>query len=345
MTRLLAGAGTLLLLAAGALGVTREAPPPGELAVAAARFLDALGGELRARAAFAFDAPERTDWHYVPKERAGVALHQMDRAQRRAAHALLRAALSSQGYLKTTAIFELETVLRALEGAEYRDPERYWFAVFGAPGNAEPWAFRVEGHHVSLHFTSGAGLVAAAPAFLGANPAEVPSGPSAGLRVLGAEEDLGRALLQSLTDEQRHAAVLDGAAPLDIVFGPDRAAGFDERAGVAWGALDAGQRARLWRLIEEYALNLRADLAAHELDRIRAAGVERLRFLWIGAAGPGEGHYYRVSGPTFVVEYDNVQGGANHVHTVWRDPNGDFGADLLRRHREQHPHHADGDHR
>jgi hypothetical protein len=337
---LLLGAGGLA--AAATFGFPADGAPEREIAAAAQAFLESLDEAKRGRAQFAFDDPERLTWGFVPAKYEGVRLGEMTLEQRRAAHALLRSALSAKGYLKATTIFALDGVLRAIaeaagRQAAHRDPEHYAFAIFGKPSADGAWGWCVQGHHLSLHFTGAGGeLTAHTPAFRGANPAEVRSGPLAGLRALAAEEDLGRRLVRSLDDEQRRIAVIAAQAPADVILGPARdARSLGEPAGLPVARMDDAQRALVAALLDEYATDLRGELAGRELARIRDAGIERIHFAWAGGFAPGEGHYYRLHGPTFVIEYDNTQDGANHIHTVWRDPQRDFGGDPLREHLER----------
>jgi len=244
------------------------------------------------------------------------------------------------GYGKATNVIHLEAVLRRLETFGLsRDPENYAFTVFGQPGPSAPWGWRVEGHHLSLNFTLVPGRpVAVTPAFLGANPAEVPSGPTKGLRALAAEQDLGRTLVQSLTEAQRARTVIAAQSLGDIVTGPGRADSLAAPAGLALADMTGDQRSFAAKLIEEYARNMRSELAEQELRRMREAGPERVHFAWAGPLEPGRAHYYRLHGPTLLIEYDNTQNNANHIHSVWHDPKRDFGLDLLRAH-YQHGHH------
>jgi len=338
----------VLVVTIGAFGAAIGARGPSEanirLADAASAFLKTLRPELRERAGLRFDHPARTDWHIVPRDRVGVNLGEMNAPERSAAHALIRAALSGQGYLKADAIMKLDGVLLAMEQDQgrvsgMRDPERYALAVYGEPAPDRPWGWRIEGHHLSLHITAGAGdIVATSPAFMGANPAEVRSGPSTGLRVLAAEEDLARELLASFTPEQRAKAVFSATAPPDVVMLPGRGPEvLDDDVGLAASEMTGPQRDRLTRLIEEYARNLRPDLEEQRLARVRKGGIEHVRFGWAGATEPGKPHYYRVRGPKFIIEYDNTQNDANHVHTLWRDPELDFGDALLEHYRRDHP--------
>jgi hypothetical protein len=306
--------------------------------------LDTLGPELRAKAMFPLDGRERLDWHYIPRERVGVSLKEMDLPQRRAAHSLLRTALSARGYLKATAVMSLEEVLRAVEKdrsdvEQIRDQEKYWFAVFGEPGENQPWGWRIEGHHLSLNFCSAKGsIVATAPMFYGANPAEVRIGPRAGLRVLAAEEDLARQLMASLNETQAKRALIAADAPQDIITAPGKSIDLGQPAGLSASDMDDAQRALLQRLIAEYAHNLRGDLARSELRAIRRSGIEKVHFAWAGSLERGKGHYYRIHGPTFIIEYDNTQNDANHIHTVWHSTTNDFGLDALKKHYSEHPH-------
>lgn len=334
----------LLLLAfaaAGAARLTAPREPEREIAASARAFLESLPEALRSRCALPFDHPSRTDWHYVPRDHTGVLFADMSEPQRDAARSLMKSSLSARGVAKATSIMSLDDVLREIErgGGPARDPLAYAIAVYGTPGDSAPWAWRIEGHHVSLNFTFPAEADAAVtPAFLGANPAEVRTGPRRGERVLAAEEDLGRHLLTSLTEAQRAEAVLKIDVPGDILSSPRRNLDEIKDEGVGYASLTAAQRDIVDRLLAEYAGNLRAEFADRELARIRAAGIDRVRFAWAGSADRGKPHYYRISGPTFIIEYDNTQNNANHIHTVWHDRERDFGHDALKRHYHDHSH-------
>jgi hypothetical protein len=310
------------------------------LAAAAAGLLATLDDEARSRAVLAFDAEERTNWQFVPGVYPGLPLAALDLGQRRAAHALLRTALGTQGTLKTRAILGLEDVLRARaeaagQAAAHRDPERYALAVFGDPGRPEPWGFRFQGHHVSLNFTVvDAATVTSTPRFFGANPHEVRSGPYAGTRTLAEEEDGARAFLASLSEAQRQRARVAEEVPADILMGPGRDAEvLGEPVGIPWSALDQEQQIRLAAIVSNCLRDLDPEIARQELARARTA-YPGLHFAWIGSTEPGAPHYYRLHAPTFVIEYDNIQDGANHSHTVWHDLRNGFGGDLLRAHLE-----------
>ena len=173
---------------------------------------------------------------------------------------------------------------------------------------------------------------------MGANPALVGAGPLKGLRALRDEQDLGLALARSVDTPLRSRMIIAASAPGDIVAGPGRNESLRTPQGLPLADLSGEQRAQALRLLEAYARNMRADLADRELDRARAAGVERLHFAWAGPLDPAQPHYYRLHGPTLLIEYDNSQNGANHIHSVWRDPRGDFGADPLAAHYRHHHH-------
>jgi hypothetical protein len=313
-----------------------------EMAGAASRFLASLDAGQKEKAAFAWKSDERLNWHFIPKERKGITLKEMTPAQRKLALSLLASGLSTHGYAKATNIMSLELVLAELEGAGRkfpRDPELYHFSVFGPPEPKGTWGWRVEGHHLSANFTIVKGeFLAGTPSFFGTNPAEVRQGPRKGLRVLAGEEDLARELVHALTGDQRKAAIIQTTAPKEIFTEAKRRVQPLETAGVAAGKLTGEQRALLMKLITEYVQRVRPDLAAADLQKIERAGVDKILFAWAGGIEKGEGHYYRVQGPTFLLEYDNTQNDNNHVHAVWRDFDGDFGEDILRKHYSETPH-------
>jgi hypothetical protein len=316
------------------------------MADAASAFVNSLSPEQRQQAVFPFESAERLHWNFIPTEafpRNGLTIKDMSDAQRRRAHDLLKAGLSQRGYLTATAIMDLETVLGGLEqqaraggrGAEsmVRDPVRYYFSVFGTPSTRQTWAWRVEGHHVSLHFTVVNGtLVASSPSFFGSNPAEVREGPQKGLRILAEQEDTARALLMALDESQRHQAVIQGVALNEIVTTNKVEINPLSPVGIIAEVMTPRQRDMLMKVIESYTSKMADDIAADRIARVRKAGLEKIAFAWAGEAERGKKHYYRVQGPTFLIEHDNSQNDGNHIHSVWRDFNGDFGRDLLREH-------------
>jgi len=302
-----------------------------DVAKAANQFLAALPEDRRLGAKAAFQSRDRTTWRYTPGGRPGMPLQEMSPAQREAAQGLLRSFLSAEGYLKVQSIMALEVVLREIERWDERDPERYWFLVFGDPGTESPWGVRVEGHHVSLHLAVIKGRFASStPTFLGANPAEVRSGPKKGSRALAEEEDTARALLDSLSAAQRGEAIVDESPYGDIVSRNRSTADPLDGRGIAFAKLSSPQQKQLLALIGVYAGTMKPTLAEERLAKVRAAGLDGIRLAWAGATARGKPHYYRVQGPTFLIEFDNS--GGNHIHTVWRDFAGDFGRDFLREH-------------
>ncbi len=315
-----------------------------EMAEAAGKFLAALDGAQRARAEFSFQDEERRNWSFIPKDRNGLPVKEMTSDQRRLAMALLRSALSDHGFSKATNIMSLELILKDLEGpgARFdRNPELYCFSIFGKPADKKPWGFRVEGHHLSVNLAlAGGNLVAVTPSFFGSNPAEVRQGPRRGLRVLAEEEDVARELLNSLDAGQRQNAVISANAPADVITGNQRKVTALEAVGIPASGLSLEQQAQLVKLISTYVRRFRAEVADEDMRKIQKAGIDRVRFAWAGSLDRGGKHYYRVQGPTFLLEYDNTQNDANHIHAVWRDFNNDFGDDILKRHYEQTPHDA-----
>ncbi|MES2572990.1 MAG: DUF3500 domain-containing protein, partial [Verrucomicrobiota bacterium] len=293
-----------------------------EMAHAARNFLVALTPEQKAKATFDFKGEERTNWHFVPRARKGLAIKEMTQEQRLLAHALLSTGLSHRGYSEAVSIMSLEAVLAELEkgrtGAPVRDPELYYVTVFGAPGEKAPWGWRVEGHHLSLNFTTaGDAAPAMTPSFFGTNPGEIRQGARSGTRILANEEEVGRALVKSLTDEQRKTAVFSATPPNEIIHDPKRAE-LSKPEGIAQSQLTPEQSAQLVKLIREYLGRHRSDVAAEEWAEIEKAGLGNIYFAWAGGLERGQPHYYRIQGASFVFEYDNTQNEANHVHSIWR---------------------------
>jgi hypothetical protein len=344
----------LALLMCGPIVMAWAQPDPPQSAIlsAARAFLGTLTPAEKAQATFPFNSEERFRWFYTPVPRKGLSLKEMTEPQKHAALNLLRTGLSEKGYSKAETIRKLEDVLRELEqgSGPTRDPELYFFTFFGEPSESGAWGWRYEGHHCSQNWTlvngkSISGL-ANSPQFFGANPAEVRSGPMKGTRVLAAEEDLGRSLLKSLTPAQRAEAVLNATAPDDILTNHQRQAAIQEDKGIAYAKLSKDQQGTLLALIEEYLSAQPQALARARLEKIRTAGLDNIKFAWMGGFEDGQGHYYRVQGSTFLIEFDNTQNNANHIHCVWRDFNGDWGTDLLAEHYRNSPHHQhpSGDH-
>jgi hypothetical protein len=307
------------------------------------------------QAMFPFDSDERLHWHFIPTEmfaRRGLLIRDMTPKQRQFAHDLMKAGLSQRGYMTATQIMDLETVLGALEAAERaagpqpprgqileRNTEKYFFSIFGTPSQKDTWGWRVEGHHISLHFNIVNGtLVAGAPTFFGSNPAEVREGPKKGLRILGMEEDAARALLEALDASQKSTAIIDAAkAPGDMITMNTLKIDPLSPSGIMTPALNDKQRDLLMKLIDVYTGFMAPDIAADRVAKFKKAGVEKIGFAWAGETERGKKHYYRIQGPTFLVEYDNTQNDGNHIHSIWRDFDGDFGRDLLREHlKSQH---------
>jgi hypothetical protein len=307
---------------------------------AAARFLDTLSSEQRATAIFPFEGDERYVWNYTPVDRNGLRLKEMTANQREAAFALIDTALSARGAREVRQIIDLEPILRETERIEgivnqwNRDPELYYFSIFGQPGDTKRWAWRAGGHHIGLHFTIVAGnLIAPTPLFFGANPAQVRHGSETGLRTLAAEEDLARTLLASLEPAQKTIAIVDLIAPADILTKNYRSVAYAQTPlGIRYPALSGEQRDRLVGLIKYYVERTNGDLAQNAWARIEAAALDAISFAWAGPQERGNGHYYVVKGPSFMIEYDNTQNNANHIHSVWRDFEQDWGEDLLAAH-------------
>lgn len=300
------------------------------------RFLAALTPEQRAKATFKFDDDERMNWFYIPKERKGLTIREMAPYQRHLASALLSAGLSETGYIKAVTIMSLEEVLKMMEhdNGERRNPEKYYFTIFGTPSDTGTWGYRVEGHHVSQNYTVVNGKVVDGPSFFGSNPAEVRQGPRTGLRTLAGEDDLGLQTIQSLDAAQQKVAIVDPTAYKDVLTAASRQAALKgQPSGLLASKMTGKQFDLLMALMELYAHNVPGDLAAGRMEQIHKGG-KNVYFAWSGGIHTGDPHYYRVQAPAFLIEFDDTQDGANHIHSVWRDLTDDFGRDLLKEHYE-----------
>jgi hypothetical protein len=360
---------------AGSVGYARQ-KAAATMSTAANAFLTSLTPEQRQKATYPLVSEEWTRWHFIPTNgfpRNGLPFAEMTDGQRQRAHDLMRASLSNVGYTTASTIMQLEVPLKAIEtaaaaaraqaaaaqpaqpaqggqargggggrgGGQTRDPNLYYFTVFGNPTVKGSWGWRAEGHHLSLHFAvdNGKMQVTSTPQFMGANPAQVPAGYAmAGTRVLAAQEDLGRALLAALDEKQRGVALVSPKAGGDIKTATTVRVSALEPAGLGASAMTAAQRDMLMRIVESYAGMMPPDIAADRLAKIKAAGTEKLTFAWAGSTEKGQQYHYQVQGPTFVLEHNNTQNNGNHIHSVWRDFNGDFGRDLLAEHMAMLPH-------
>ena len=305
-----------------------------EMADAASVFLQALGDEDRKKVTFEFDDPHRIDWQFIPMERPGLSFGDLRPEQLLLATSLLQTGLSHRGYATSMQVMVLESVLHEMENLNpKRDPSKYHLFIFGQPSVEQPWGWRIEGHHLSVSFTVADGqAIASTPMFLGASPAKVPVGNLKGLRVLGQQEDLGRELVRNLTVEQKEVAVVNPKAPRDVINGPGVVAKSLQPVGLLAKDMTDDQKGMLRRLIDSFVHQIRPELAAADLKEIEDAGFDNVSFAWMGFIQPEKPHYFRVQGPTFILEYDNTQNKANHVHIVWRDFKNDFGKDLLKQH-------------
>ena len=352
----------LALFSLAAAAAYQAAKTEALMADAANRFLESLNRMQLMGTVFAMDAPERTNWHYFPETgfadeygyvRNGITFKDMEPKQRHFAYGLLSTGLGRAGFVKTMNVMALEEVVRAIEDdtTGYRDTERFHFTVFGTPSMTGDWGWRVEGHHVSLHYVIRNGeLVAASPTFLGANPHEVPQGLHKGMRALAREEDLARTLLKSLQPALQKRAIFDKQAPYDIVTLADKRAEIEgDPQGLPASAMSDYQYQALLDLIAEYANTMPPEIASRRMKAARDAPREKLFFGWAGdierpAAKPIKiggrttenrhlaGNYYRIQSPTFLIEYANTQNQSNHSHAVWREFEGDFGYDVLAAH-------------
>ena len=345
MRGLAAGLILVVLGLAGTAGVgaIEERRAVAAMAEAAESFLESLSPGQHSQAAFPFDSDERERHHFIPPEtfeRSGTLLMEMTSEQKVRALDLLSSGLSLRGYLMAQEIMEVEGILGVLvegEGRDFaRDQEEYFVSVFGTPSTTGTWGWRWEGHHLSLHFTVVEGdATVSTPTFLGANPASVPDGPRKGLRAMRDQEDTARELLASLDADQRRVAIFSDTAPRDIITGAEMVVEPFAPAGVRGADLSSSQRDRLMAVIESYIAVMSNDIAELRRAAVREGGLDEVAFAWAGGTERGEVAYYRVQGPDFLIEYDNTQEDPNHIHSAFRDFDGDLGRDVLREHLEE----------
>jgi hypothetical protein len=345
MRRFLCSIPFLVLIAAAAVKTSSD----GGATSIVLRLLDALAPEIRKKIVFDFDDAERKDWSNLPTRnhpRKGVPLAEMDDKARRVAQELLRASLSSQGYLKAAAVVHREDVLIANRPAASDPPfgtGKYYLGVFGDPAKDKRWGWQFDGHHLALNFTIVNGVMTGAPALWGAQPDEIETGAEAGWRVFAAERAKGYAVVHSLTPEQRKKAILSEKLPQGLFTGPQRDKALQRIEGLPASGMSAAQQSLLWSLIDEYVNNQAEPVARAHRSRIEREGIGKVHFAWMGSTDPARSAYFRVHGPSILIEYDNTGAGrderdTNHIHSMFRDPANDYGEDLLKRHYQTVPH-------
>ena len=309
----------------------------------ATKFLNSLNQSQKDKAMFSFSDSTKTRWHYVPGsmfQRAGISLAELDGGQKRLFEELLQSSLLETGYLKTKKIIDLENVLREISGdLVMRYPENYYVAFYGNPDLDSLWSWSFEGHHISLNFSVLNDAQSIAPRFFGANPAIIPSGPRKGEKTLEKEEELGFQLINSMNPDQRKMAIFQENSINEIVTRNSIEVDPLSPVGIKFHDLNSSQKEIFLSLIDEYLISMPEELAKKRMKNIEAEELGEIRFGWAGATSSGKGHYYRIQGKSFLIEFDNTQTNANHIHTVWRDFDGDFGKDLIKENYPNSDHH------
>ena len=312
--------------------VAAASQTPGlDMELAANRLLESLDYSLKQKIQYAFDSEERLNWHFIPRDRNGVGLWDLAGATRKAADELVKAGLSAAGYEKTLQVRSLEEVLYLFEDGEEayrrdrRNPHRYYITIFGTPTSKGIWGWRFEGHHLSLNFTISEGrIVSSTPEFFGANPGLIDAGPGRSLRVLGRREDLARDILKACNDAQITTMWIDKKAPDDIRGGGVAQPIVSEAVGLRFADMSVEQQELLKELIGEYLSAMPATVVRERMAAITKDGLEDIRIGWWGGPDLNQPHHYVVQGKSFIIEYNNTQNQANHVHAIWRNLAGDF---------------------
>ncbi|MEZ6059335.1 MAG: DUF3500 domain-containing protein [Planctomycetaceae bacterium] len=308
-----------------------DAQPGLQMAQAAQRFLESLDYSQRLRAEYAYDDPERINWHFIPRDRKGIGMWDLEGAALESASDLVRSGLTAAGYEKTLQVRSLEEVLYLFEGGDeaerrlHRHPHKYFVTIFGKPGGSDVWGWRFEGHHLSLNYSVKEGrIVSSTPEFFGANPGLIDAGPGRALRVLGERENIARSILKAAPADQQSKIWLSKEAPGDIRGGGVPQPVIDEAKGVRYADMTPEQQQLLKELLAEYLKAMPAAVVKERMAAITQAGMDDIRFGWWGGSEVNEPHHYVVQGSTFIIEYNNTQNSANHVHAIWRNLGGDF---------------------
>ena len=310
---------------------------------AALAFINSLSPELKKAAMLPFDHPDREEFVFVPRDdRNGARLSYMNEEQRRLAFEFLKTGLSDRGYKIVRDIMSLEEILfikeNQKEGSDYRNPTKYYVTFFGTPSDEAPWSWTYEGHHLSLNYSSVLDKLSVTPVFLGTNPAEVDIDKDRGKRVLGDIEDSSRAFMLSLNDDQRAKALISEKAYPEILTESKSVAKIENFEGLSYADMTTQQQTELVALIKMHISIMKPEVAAKQWGKIRDKGLDKIHWSWAGSTKRNEGHYYRIHGPATIIEYDNTQNNANHIHLAWRDTEDDFGRNLLQEHHRAHEH-------
>ncbi len=321
-----AAMGTLLWAAA-----EKDVPSGQRMITAAVSFQQALNPDQRRKAEFAFDDPERLNWHFIPRERKGLPLKNLEGNALKAAHGLVQSGLSDAGYTQALDVMSLEEVLYLIEQGdrqqrrERRDPGKYYLSLFGTPGPQGKWGWRLEGHHLSLNFVIEDGaVVSSTPEFFGANPGYINAGPGREIRVLAPEEDLARQIVNTSTPDQLKIIWISEKADNDIRGAGEPQPVASDPVVLSYRSMSDEQKKLLSTLLTEYLKNMPRDISQRRHAELKSAGLDDVYLAWWGGRERNEPHAYRLQGPTFIVEYNNTQNSANHIHSIWRNLGGDF---------------------
>ena len=331
----------LLFLPVSLFSQTADKNNPGSAKAMA--FVNSLSEAQQKTAVFSFDEMNRYDWHYLPATmavRSGIAVKDLNTSQKQKLDALMQAYLSNEGFQRTKEIMDFEYLLKEMEpNNSSRIPENYFISIYGQPGKDSIWAWKFTGHHVTLNFTIVNDQLAFAPFFFGVYPAEVKDGLKKGTKILKDEEELGFELVNSLSADQKEKAIFQMKTFNDIVTTNSAKVSPMKPAGIFGGELSHDQKITLNKLIAAYLLSMPTNIAKIRMEKIIRENMNAICFGWAGGTKAGIPHYYRVQGKTFLIEFDNTQNNANHIHSVWRDFDSDFGEDLLKEHYQHSGHH------
>lgn len=314
--------------------VTAQANTTARIVASAQALLTTLDQSGRSKLQFSFDSPQKTNWSNLPTgifRREGIRVGDLKPQQRAAVISLLSVAFSDEGHRKITAIMRgdevLKTTGRPPGGSVVFGEDEYYLAFVGAPSASAPWMLQFGGHHLAINLTLGGSEATLAPSHTAAQPASY-TFEGRTIRPLGDENDKGFALINALDDAQRGQAILKYQVP-DLVLGPGKDGRTIQPEGIRASALSSSQQTMLLDLVREWVGIMSDAFAEARMAEIRAKLADTY-FAWSGPTTNGSLAYFRVQGPTLVIEYA-PQRSLDHIHTIYRDPTNDYGAKFARK--------------
>ncbi|HEY2787531.1 MAG TPA: DUF3500 domain-containing protein [Fimbriiglobus sp.] len=322
---------------------SKEKKTPATAAAAAKAFLNALNAKQNEKAVYEFASSKKPNWSNLPVSfvpRNGVRLGDLNKDQRDKAMAVVAAVLSKEGYQKVLDIMGGDQMLADNQGGGGRGgrggrgggpmfgKDLYYLAIFGTPSETQPWMVQFGGHHLGINVTVVGKTFVLTPTHTGAQPSRYKRGNEE-VRPLGRESDAAYKLMDALDAKQRATAIIGQRPQSELLLGPGRDGKTIEPKGIKGSALTKDQRVLLLEVIAAWVNIVEPDAAATRLAAIKEK-LDDTYFAWSGPTEKGKAAYFRIQGPAVVIEYA-PQNGTDHIHTVIRNPEDDYGAGLMKR--------------